>query len=176
MKETHHKMTHLFSLAKRFENLYKEHKLNNAYSLIDANPQLNELHEVQELEQEWTEKMKKAEKEALLGNTKAIKSILGELINLKSRSQKIGMLLRQSYLTQIKLLTIKRQVKAISHAINNYIGIFSYDTELHNLITKIKKDKIADISLTVEQELRRPRSLWLSVTKGLVPDTILEKQ
>lgn len=175
MKKTHHDLSHLFSLAKRFETFYKEKKLHNAYALIDANPQLNNLNEVQDLEKEWTEKMKHAEKEALLGNTKEIKSILGNLIDLPSRSQKIGMLLRQSYLTQIKLLIIKHQTKAIQHAINNYISIFSYDTELHNLITKIKKDKITDISLTSEQELRRPRSLWLSITKGLVPDTILEK-
>ena len=84
------------------------------------------------------------------------------------------MLLRQSYLTQIKFLLIKNKTSLVNPAINNYIERFSYDSELDNLITKIKKDKLAPITLNEEQKIRHPRSLWLSRSQGNLPDTILE--
>jgi len=175
MRDKQEKLKQLLSLARRFESFYQEKNLSACYALVDANIELNDLIEVQTIQEQWNNKMKQAEQEALLGHTKEIKILLGELITLHSRSQKIGTLLRLSYLTQIKLLIIKKQTTAVPIAIKHYIKMFSYDTELHNLIAKIKKDKIVDISLSPEQEVRRSRSLWLTTTKGYLPDTILER-
>jgi len=119
--------------------------------------------------------MKASEKEAILGHTKEIKLILGELIRLHSRAQKIGMLLRQSYIIQLKFLVIKEQFSLISKAVLNYINIFGFDTKLHKLLLKLKKGKGLTINLTPEQEHRRPRTLWLDLTDGKIPDTILKE-
>ncbi len=166
-------LSHLLALAKKLHHYFQENKLSSCYTLIDKYPDIRDLPLVIELEKAWGEKMLAAEKEALLGHTKEIKIILGELITLPSRAQKIGMLLRLSFLTQIKLLIIKHKHDAVTKAIKNYIAIFGYDTELHNVILKLKKDNILDVELTPEHEHRRPRALWLSLTGGKVPDTIL---
>ncbi len=174
MRQTLHELERFLNLCLRFDKLYEKDKLLEAYELIDKNEKLLVLENVQKLEKQWRKKIQKAEEEALLGHTKNIKNILGSLVSLSTRSQKVGMLLRQSYLTQIKLLLIKHRSSLVNQAIHNYIAIFSYDSELDNLITKIKKDKLAVINLNEEQKQRRPRSLWLQVSRGILPDTILQ--
>ena len=169
-------MVKLLQLAKRLENYYVDKKMISAYTLIDAHPELLPLPLAQEIEKTWNKKMKEAEKEALLGHTKEIKTILAELLTLHSRAQKIGMLLRLSYMTQIKFLVVKEQLGVISKAVNSYIKIFGYDTELGTLLQKLKKSKDLDIELTPEQEHRRPRALWLNITEGNVPDTIIQQR
>ncbi len=167
-------LSKLFDLAKKLSVAIKSDKLFEAYTLIDTHPQLQQLPISTELEKNWGEKMVAAEKEALLGHTKEIKHILGSLLFLPSRAQKIGMMLRLSFLTQIKLLLIKHQFDHVPKAIKNYISLFGYDTELNNLIIKIKQEKMCTIELTPEHEHRRPRSLWLTLSGGNIPDTILD--
>lgn len=174
MKKELKELSKLLELAKRLENYFNEGKLLASYTLIDTHPQLQVLPLTKELEKGWNEKMKASEQEALLGHTKEIKLILGELLPLHSRAQKVGMLLRQSYLTQIKFLAIKEQFSLIPKAVINYINIFGFDTELSNLLQKLKKSKNFTIDLTPEQEHRRPRALWLNLTGGKIPDTILQ--
>jgi len=165
----------LLSLAKRLESYYQDEQMISAYTLIDANPELSPLPLSQEIEKLWNDKIIQAEKEALLGHTKAIKQTFKELLTLHSRAQKVGTLLRLSYMTQIKFLIVKEQDGVITKAINNYIKIFGYDTELDNLLQKLQKSKNVTIELTPEQQHRRPRALWLNLTDGKVPDTIIEE-
>lgn len=172
MKVKCKKLSNLLDLAKKLESYYQNEDLPSCYSLIDEHKELHPLPLSQELKQLWSTKIKEAEKEALLGNTKEVKNILGRLLRLKSRSQKVGSLLRLSYITQIKFLVIRHQLSLIQEAIDRYIKIFAYDTELHNLILKLKKDNIITIELSPEQEQRHPRDLWLSLTDGKIPDTI----
>jgi len=176
MKNQLKHLSNFLTLAVHFDELYREKRFNEAYSLLDKHEILHALKNAQILEKEWSEKIKEGEKEALLGHTKKLKSILGGLITLASRSQKVGMLLRQSYLTQIKFLLIKKKTTLVSPAIHNYIKIFSYDSELDNLLTKIKKDKLAVITLSEDEKLRQPRHLWLSLSRGNLPDTILHER
>jgi len=174
MKEELKELSKLLELSQRLESYHQEKKLLSCYTLIDTYPELQALPLCQELEEMWNLKMKEAEKEALLGHSKEVKVILGELITLHSRALKIGMLLRLSYITQIKFLIIKEQLPLISTAVEKYIGIFGYDTEINNLLLKLKKSKNMTISLSPEQEHRRPRALWLNHTNGKVPDNILQ--
>lgn len=176
MKTQLRELYHIYSLSKRFEILYQKNNLLSCYTLVDKNEELKEMDLVKKLEKEWSKKMKRAEKEALLGDTKEVISILGSLLTLRTRAQKIGTLLRVSFLTQIKLLILKHQYHTVQDAIDNYIKMFSYDTEMHNLITKLKKNKIVDIHITSEQKQRQSRSLWLSTTKGIISDNILESE
>ncbi len=166
-------LSHLCSLLQKIEEFYQTNDLVSCYTFIDKHPELQEFPLIQEIETHWATKMKEAEKEALQGHTKEIKAILGELLTLNTRAQKVGMLLRQSFLIQLKLMVIQHHTDRLQKAIENYISLFSYDTELHNLIKKLKNEKIINIELTPEQEYRRPRSLWLSLSKGKIPDTIL---
>ncbi len=163
----------LCALLQKVEAFYQAGDLISSYTFIDKHPELQEFPLIQEIEEQWTMKMKAAEKEALQGHTKEIKAILAELLTLSTRAQKVGMLLRQSFLIQLKLLVIQHKTDRLQKAIENYISLFSYDTELHNLITKLKNEDIITITLTPEQEYRRPRSLWLTISKGKIPDTIL---
>lgn len=176
MKNSIHELRQLLSLAKKIEEQYQKGDLSSCYRLIDTHEDLLELPLVKELEKEWSKLMQNSEKEALLGKTKEIKLLLGELLRLHSRSQKVGMLLRLSFLTQIKLLVIKHQSHLLQEAVENYISMFGYDTELNNLVLKLRKEKIADIILSPEQEQRRARSLWLQLTKGEIPDTICKNR
>jgi len=173
MKAQLKELSRLSSLLQKIEKFYKEGDLISCYTFIDKHPDLQEFPLIQEIEGHWKVKMKEAEEEALQGHTKEIKAILGELLTLTTRAQKVGMLLRQSFLIQLKLMVIQHQTGQLQKAIENYISLFSYDTELHNLIKKLKNEDIINIDLTPEQEYRRPRSLWLSLSKGKIPDTIL---
>lgn len=172
MKTQLKELVQLRSLLQKVEGFYQAGDLISCYTFIDKHPELQEFPLIQTIEEHWTIKMKAAEKEALQGRTKEIKTILGELLTLTTRAQKVGMLLRQSFLIQLKLMVIQHHTDKLQAAIENYISIFSYDTELHNLITKLKNDDIINIELTPEQEYRRPRSLWLSLSNGKIPDTI----
>ncbi len=174
MKEQWQELKHVYALALRLQNLYEDGDILSCYGLIDRNEVLQALPLSKELETLWNAKMETAEKEALLGNIKAIKTTLEKLLTLSTRSQKIGTLLRLGFLTQIKLLVIKKQISSIKTAIDAYIEMFGYDTELNNLILKLTQDKIIDIKLDDEQMYHRPRSLWLSITNGKIPDTILQ--
>ncbi len=169
-------LSHLLMLAKRLEEYYQKDDYSSCYTLIDRHPEMHVLPLVKELELEWNTKIKKAENEALLGHTKEIKRILGDLLALQSRAQKVGTLLRLSYVTQIKFLVVRKQLSPIQKAIDSYIEMFGYDTEISNLIAKLNKDKITPITLSTEQEYRRPRTLWLNLTQGKLPDTILEER
>ncbi len=174
MKAQWQELKQIYSLALRLQSLHADGNTLSCYELIDKNEALQALPLAKELETSWNIKMESAEKEALLGNIKEIKSSLGQLLNLSTRSQKIGTLLRLGFLTQIKLLVIKKQISHIQKAIDSYIEMFGYDTELSNLIIKLTQDKIVDIVLDDEQMHHRPRSLWLSITNGNIPDTILQ--
>jgi WD domain, G-beta repeat len=173
MKARSKELFDLCSLLQKVEAFYRQGDLKSAYTFIDKHPELQEFPLIQEIEEQWKTKMRTAEEEALQGHTKEIKAILAELLTLSTRAQKIGMLLRQSFLIQLKLLVVHHKTDKLQKAIENYIALFSYDTELHNLITKLKNEDIINITLTPEQEYRRPRSLWLSISKGKIPDTIL---
>jgi WD40 repeat protein len=173
MKTQLNELFRLSSLLQKVEKSYKKGDLLSCYTFIDKHPDLQELPLIEEVEEHWKTKMKAAEKEALQGHTKEIKTILADLLTLTTRAQKVGMLLRQSFLTQLKLMVVQHKTDKLQKAIENYISLFSYDTELHNLIKKLKNEHIINIDLTPEQEYRRPRSLWLSLSKGKIPDTIL---
>jgi len=176
MKSKHKELSSLLDLAKKLDAHYESKDLCSCYTLIDTYQELQSLPLVHDLEKEWNNKIKEAEKEALLGHTKGIKHILGKLLTLSTRAQKVGTLLRLSYLTQIKFIVIRRQLTLIQKTVEVYIDMFGYDTELHNLLLKLEKDHIFTISLSEEKKYRRPRSLWLSITRGYVPDTILEER
>ena len=172
LKEQLLEMSTLLHLAKKLENFYQAKDYISAYTLLDKHHVLKVLPLSMELEDMWNKKMKEAEKEALLGHTKEIKHILQELIGLHSRAQKVGMLLRLSYITQIKMLIIKERVSLIEESVHKYIHLFGFDTELQNLLSKLKKSKDMSIELTSDQEHRRPRTLWLNISNAKVPDTL----
>lgn len=176
MKRKCKELASLLKFSKKLESYYQKEDFISCYTLVDKHKELHTLPLVQKLEEIWNTKVKDAEKEALLGHTKGIKDILGKLLTLHTRALKVGMLLRLSYMTQIKFLVIHHHIDSVPKAMDTYIKIFGYDTELHNLIMKLDKEKIATIELTDEQQYRRPRSLWLNLTEGIVPDTILEER
>ena len=111
------------------------------------------------------------EEAALRGNTAAIKAAMGELLMLRTRSDKIGNLLRVSYQMQIKYLLGKNRAEAAGLAIERYIGIFGIDNEMRQLLRVLRRKGEALI-LSEAQQQNRPRSLWLTTTHGELPDRL----
>ena len=173
MKERTDELKALMDFSQLLEVPFRNNNFKACYMLIDEHKGSTDIDLVTELEEKWKEMVKEAERLAQLGQVKGIKAYMGELLYIPSRSQKTGMLLRQGYITQIKLLIVKKQFERALQSMHNYIKLFGYDTELDNLITKLHKDDIMKIELSEADLVRRPRSLWIEKSKGMVPDTII---
>jgi len=116
--------------------------------------------------------MQRCEKEALVGNTAAIKKTLGPLIDLPTRAEKIGNLLRVSYQMQIKRLLAHKEYLKTEKAIAHYLAIFGMDNETRQLIVLLNNTGVS-FTPDAEHEQHRPRTLWHALTQGKVPDNIL---
>ena len=131
-----------------------------AYELLDR----SNLHTKTELatimEKHWEKRIQKAEKYALSGDIEGVKQTLKELILLKSRSAKIGDLLRLSFHTQIRYLLAKRSFKNAEKLLYRYIDIFGIDTECRSLMNTFEKLSKTKLAITHEQETIKPRDAW----------------
>jgi hypothetical protein len=141
------------------------------YELLDYAPELAVLPRAKKAEEAWNTMIRTCEEAALHGNTAAIKKTLGELLILDTRSDKIGNLLRVSYQMQIKYLLSKKEAEAAGRAIERYIEIFGIDNETRQLM-KLLHTMGEALILSEAQRQNRPRSLWLTVTQGELPDRL----
>ncbi len=157
--------------AKRSADLYDGERMQEFYEFLDVASELSILPWAKAAETVWNSMMQTCEEAALRGNTAVIKSTLGELLGLKSRSEKIGNLLRVSYQMQIKYLLSKEQAETAGRAIERYIGLFGIDNEIRLLLKLLHRQGEALI-LDEQQQRNRPRSLWLSTTHGILPDRL----
>lgn len=154
----------LFELANNTKNLlryYEENDFFNCYLLLDKSRPLEPLKLSKLLEKHWHKLMDKCENLALRGDLKGIKEVLEELITLKSRSAKIGDILRLSFHTKIKLLLAKRTYAKAETIIYSYIDIFGLDTEIKALMRTYEKLSQKKLAITTNQQLLKDRDAWL---------------
>lgn len=158
--------------AKRLHGLYTAKSSLQYYELLDKSHELAQLPQAKAMEKVWKHTITKCEKEALVGNTSAIKKILGPLIHLSTRAEKIGNLLRISYQMQIKYYMSKKEYEQTKKAIKHYVTLFGMDNEIRQLIKYLNRSG-ETFFLDEEQLKHRPRTLWLTLTQGNVPDNII---
>ncbi len=169
----HHEHTaRLLKKAKRLYEIHTDKMTLQYYELLDRSQDLADLPQAKAVEKAWKRIMIRCEKEALIGNTAEIKSILGPLIDLPTRAEKIGNILRVSYQMQIKYYLAHKQYIQTRTAIVHYLSLFGMDNEIRQLIRHLNK---AGMPFTPdeEQEVHRPRTLWRTLTHGDVPDNII---
>ncbi len=169
-----HHHDHIVRFLEKSERLHLNLEKGNkhrSYELIDRSRELAVLPQSKKMEKAWEKIIATCEKAALSGNTAIIKKSLGDLITLTSRSDKIGNLLRTSYQMQLKYYLTQQEFEKMEQGIEQYVFLFGMDNETQLLI-RLLNDEGYSFMLSEEQSQHRPRSLWLTLTQGNVPDDI----
>lgn len=164
--------------AHSFIEAYEKEAYEEAYTLLDQNPFLIELSEAQEIEGRWREMITRCEEFAFLGNVKKIKETLGDFFILKSRANRVGALLKTAYLVQIKKYASSPKLSNadIIKALNTYIVLLSYDSEIEIIIKKLHKLRQLELELGEKEMEKKEDSVWLNHTNGNVPHFIFQQK
>lgn len=141
---------------------YEKNEFKSCYEIIDSNYNLDNLELTTLLEKHWTKIINQCEEAALKGDIKQIKSLLGELIGIKSRLDKIGDLLRLSFYIKIKALMAKRNFKSAENIIYSYIDIFGRDSEILAIMRLYEKTTKKRLAFTINQENYVARNNWIN--------------
>ncbi len=141
---------------------YKKNDFLTSYQILDTYKHLCTTELGTLLEKHWSKQIIKCEEFALSGNLKNIKIILGELLTLNSRKEKIGELIRVSFHSKIKILIIKKSFKKAETIIYSYIDIFGLDNEIDEIQKKF--ESLAPFKLAINQGTKRDitRENWLN--------------
>lgn len=157
------------ALASNLDHTLANNHLRSAYQLLDTHPELMILPWAQALEAQWDEKMAQCESYAILGDASAIKNILGNLINVPNRHERIGDLLRMAYQVQLKTL-LENDPHLFSTGASNYCDFFGIDTELRQLLKMAQRQKIR-VEIDPLRLHPKKRDQWL-ITARTLPDSI----
>ncbi|MFT7859769.1 MAG: hypothetical protein ABXS93_02410 [Sulfurimonas sp.] len=161
IKEQLKDLYELASYTKVFLENYEQNDFFTCYETLDKSKLLDQMELSNMLEQHWHKLMDRCENLALKGDLKGIKAALAELIVLKSRSAKIGDIIRLSFHTKIKQLLAKKAYPTAESVIYSYIDIFGIDTELRTLMKTYEKLSGKKLAITANQELVKDRNAWL---------------
>lgn len=145
----------------KLKSAYARGDFKTCYETIDANRTLIFSELGLKLEEEWSLLMAKCEEAALKGDIKELKNLLGDLLLLETRREKIGDLLRVSFHTKIKILLAKQSYKQAENIIYSYIDIFGLDTEISVLMQLFEQTSKHSLALTYNQNKRPPRDNWI---------------
>ncbi len=148
-------------IAKELLELYEKNDFQKCYELIDNNETLTKLTITTLLEKHWQKLMDTCEAYALQGDVKSIKETLQELIRVKTRSQRVGDLLRLSFQTKIKQLIAQKKFKNAENIIYSYIDIFGIDKELIIIMKSYEKYAMHKLAITQERQEYLERDNWL---------------
>ena len=157
---------------KLYELLQKGDELRY-YEMLDQHRELRVLPQSKKMEQKWEKLIHTCEAAAVTGNITTIKEVLGTLIRLKTRTDKTGNLLRSAYQVQIKYCLTQGNTERVQQGIEQYVFLFGMDNETRQLIRLIQEQR-PDFALSEEHTHHRPRSLWLTMTQGDVPEDITQ--
>nr|WP_321267232.1 hypothetical protein [uncultured Sulfurimonas sp.] len=156
-------VTKLYSMCNEMQSLHDAYKKDDfyaCYELVDRFSHLNfsELGEL--LQKHWLKLMNECEEYALRGNIQSIKAVLGELITLEGRKDRIGNLLRVSFQVQIKYFLSKKKFKSAKSVIYSYIDIFTKDSEVSSLMSKYESMANEKLAITLEENSNLSRYSW----------------
>lgn len=144
----------------KLQSFYANNDFYSCYEMIDlfAHLGFSELGEL--LQKHWLKLMNECEEYALKGNIQSIKAVLGELITLNARKDRIGDLLRVGFQTQIKYFLYNHKFKSAQNVIYSYIDIFTKDSEISSLMSKYESLTGKKLAITLSQDKRLSRDSW----------------
>ncbi len=130
-----------------FHRLLAEKDLGKIEKFVYEHPFLEDNEDYKKLQKEWSEALEKAEKFASKGDISSIFETVKPYINIRVKAAKIGQILRSAYLNQILSLlakVLKGEKKEtiqtyLQKAVDNYIKLFGYDSEIEDLVQKANK-------------------------------------
>ncbi|MBU1659767.1 WD40 repeat domain-containing protein, partial [bacterium] len=140
-----------YNSALKLQKAYNENNFKSCYEILDLHPSLGSTNLGILLEKHWMKLMDKCELYALKANIADIKKTLGELIDLSTRRDKIGALLRVSFHTKIKILMAKKSFKNAENIIYSYIDIFGLDNDITVIMQKFEAYSSFKLALTQDQ-------------------------
>jgi len=149
-------------LIQKLQEAYAKDDFILCYEILDTSKFIDSLELVKMLEAHWSKLMNECEIFALKGDIKSIKKILGELIRVKTRVDKIGDLLRLSFQVKIKVLMSKQHLKSAENIIYSYIDIFGADAEIRLIMCMYEKLSSNKLAITLPQEQNVTRDAWLN--------------
>jgi len=159
-----HELQDLYRDARASQKIQKAYANNDfvkCYEILDGDVNIEELEIVQLLEKHYAKLIDRAEESALKADVKGIKKVLGELLYIKTRADKVGDLFRVSFHTKIKALLAKRNFKGAESIIYAYIDIFGTDREMQQIMSMYEKVSSKKLAITLNQTQRVPRDRWL---------------
>jgi len=158
IKELHYRNKNMIGLLQA----YKNNNLLLSYELLDKYPYLTQTELGIKLEKEWSKLIQECETFALQGDIKNIKLSLKNLIQIPTRTEKIGDILRVSYHVRIKFLLSRKSFKKAEAIINSYMEIFGIDNEIQQINKKFEKATSIKIAILENQPQKLSRDNWLN--------------
>ncbi len=156
----------LYKKCNHFEELqahYEQDNFKECYESLDKHPLLYDTELGILLNKYWNDIAKKCEISALKGNVKEIKNILGELIKLEKRRDKIGDFLRLAFHVKIKAYILKKTYTKAEKTIYFYIDTFGLDQEINSLSKKYEVKSKSKLAITQEFGTNRVmRGSWIN--------------
>ena len=149
-------------LVSKLQAKYEESDFKSCYEIIDNSFTLGNLELSLLLEKHWEKLLNLCEESALKGDIKSIKVILGDLMGVKSRVDKIGDLLRLSFHMKIKGLMSRKNFKSAENIIYSYIDIFGRDSEISTIMSLYEKTLKRRLAFTHNEEVNVSRDDWLN--------------
>lgn len=154
----------LYEECKNVQRLYDAYDDNNfkfCYKLLDSHRSLNFTELGLLLERHWSKIMNSCEEFALDGNIKDIKKTLGDLIDLPTRLNRVGDLIRVSFHVRVEQLMSKGNFHSAEAIIYSYIDIFGLDSEIVQIMKKFEKASSRKLAITQTQRERPTRDSWV---------------
>ncbi|RLA81894.1 MAG: hypothetical protein DRG78_08425 [Epsilonproteobacteria bacterium] len=151
--------------AKHIQKLhtaYNKGDFISCYTILDTYQSLNSIELGKFLQKHWSKRVTKCEEYAIEGNIKALKQILGELLKLPTRKEKIGDLLRTSFHSKIELLTKKKSFKNAENIIYSYIDIFGLDSEIELASHTFEEISGTKLAIVEDQHRKKSRDAWFT--------------
>lgn len=141
---------------------YKENNFKKCYEIVDTNNHIFAKLELYKLlEDHWEKLMKKCEIFALNSDVSSIKHTLQELIEVKTRSEKTGDLLRIAFLLKIIKEITNGNYTTAQGFIYSYIDIFGTDVELKYIMSYFEQKSHKKLAITLEQNKTIMRNSWM---------------
>ncbi len=144
----------------QLQSAYELNDLETCYKLLDTKKILHHIELGKKLEQEWAKIISKCEEYALQGDVENVKNTLKELINMESRKNRLGDLLRVAYHTKIKQSISNQEEKKAKDKIFSYLKIFGIDQEIEDITDMFNKKFSDKIELDDKKYKRGFRDNW----------------
>lgn len=152
------------SEAKNVELLqkyYTNDDFKSCFETIDKYPHLKTTDLGELLSAHWNKLTNQAEAYALKGQINEIKKLLGELISLEGRLDKIGDLFRVAYHIRIKTYLFKKAYSNAEKTIYTYVDTFGIDSEIQTLMNKFEVKSKRKLAITLNINSRVMRDSWV---------------